>query len=131
MFTIASGSVDLDEELKYSGIMKLFHASRKASRPTVTIEGLTTGTRILNKAWRLLQPSTMAASSMSLGIASNALRMMNVLIGSWNRVMTRPTPSRLSFRPICLYQTISGISSEAYGTIRMDKVTMKPRLRPG
>ena len=42
--------------------------------------------------------------------------------------MTRPTPSRLSFRPICLYQTISGISSEAYGTIRIDRVTMKPRV---
>ena len=82
-------------------------------------------------AWKELQPSTMAASSMSLGIASNALRMMKVDIGSWNSVITRPTPSSESFRPICWYHTTSGISSEAYGTMRIDRVTMKPRLRPG
>ena len=131
MFTKASGSVAFDELDRYSGIMKLFQASRKASRPTVTIDGLTTGTRILISDCRELQPSTMAASSISFGIASKALRMMNVLIGSWNKVITKPTPSKESFRPISLYHTISGISRDAYGTIKMDSVTMNPRLRPG
>ena len=68
MVTIASGNVDLDEELKHSGTHEVIPCP-KASRPTVTIEGFDHRHQDLEQGLEAVAAIDRGASSMSLGIA--------------------------------------------------------------
>ena len=56
---------------------------------------------------------------------------MNVANGSWNMVRTRLSPTSEFCSPSLLSRTYSGISSVAYGTIRIDRVTRNSTFLPG
>jgi hypothetical protein len=128
----ASGSViRLVSLMRMRGAMKSFHAVRNANSPTVMSPGLTAGSSTRHSAEKLLQPSTSAASSISRGIDSNEMRIMNIEKGSWNIVRTSATPTSELFSPIALRITYSGMSSVAYGTIRIASTSRNSRFLPG
>ncbi len=62
--------------------MNSFQDVKKAKSVTLTIPGITNGTKIHHSNWRLLQPSMTAASSSSRGTASKLWRMRKMLNGN-------------------------------------------------
>src|SRR5690242_18670346 len=131
-FETARGSVSLLESLiRISGAKKSFQADRNANSPTVISPGLTAGSSTRQSAVQVEQPSTIAASSNSRGIASNEIRIMKVANGNWNIVSTSATPSSEFCSPSWLSRTYNGISNVAYGTIRIASVVRNSRFLPG
>jgi hypothetical protein len=59
------------------------------------------------------------------------MRIMNVENGSWNIVSTSATPTSEFERPTTLSSTYSGMSSVAYGTMRIASVARNSTSLPG
>ena len=56
---------------------------------------------------------------------------MKIANGSWNIASTRASPSSEFWSPMLWSSTYSGISSVAYGTIRIPSVSRNSAFRPG
>ncbi|MGZ2377532.1 hypothetical protein ACVI3U_005498 [Sinorhizobium medicae] len=69
-------------ERSTSAAKNSFQALRKAKIDTVAIPGITSGSSTLTSSLRSRAPSMRAASSISLGTASKALRIMKTEKGS-------------------------------------------------
>ena len=56
---------------------------------------------------------------------------MNIANGSWNMVSTSASPIRELISPSALSMTYSGISSVAYGTMRIASTSRNSTFLPG
>ena len=85
--------------MKMSAARNSFHELMNANRATVTIAGTASGRKMRVKRFQAEQPSTIAASSISRGIASKLLRMRKIEKGSCRIVYTIASPRWVLTRP--------------------------------
>jgi hypothetical protein len=73
-----------------------FQEMTKAKMAVAAIPGRASGSTILRKAWKRVQPNTHAASSSSRGMPMNRLEEMSAAKGRASAVWMRATPNGVS-----------------------------------
>ncbi len=113
-----SGRVNCEMSLRMnSGSRYAFQLATNARMPVVSTPGSDSGIIMRKKNDSRLQPSTIAASSISAGMARrNGTRMM-IVVGSANAICGMMTPASELSRPMPLISRYSGVMAAVTGNI--------------
>jgi hypothetical protein len=99
-----------------------FHENIKPNIKAVAITGRVKGRAMLTKAFIRLHPSTIAASSTSIGKSIKNSLTSQVMKGKFIAVWAITIPICVSNRPVNLYMSKKGMRAAAKGNIRLDKI---------
>src|SRR5690242_20714272 len=106
-----------------------FQEARKAKIAVTAMPPDTTGITTRHRAPSLLQPSTVAASSRSLGTASKKLDISQIESGSEMVVWAMDSAMGVSARPMDAIIEASGMPMATGGTMRVTSAAMM-KIRP-
>ncbi len=110
--------------------MNSFHALMKANSAVTASAGLTAGSATFQKASARVAPSTIAASSRSIGTVSKAPRIWKMANGTALEAYTKTRPARESRRCSASSRRYSGTALATAGNICVARSVRMPHDFP-